>query len=141
MLSPYQQWVTIDWAVLASGNLKNNGTIRCYLGLFQLITVLTLLSLNMKVTLNELIERVESLPWDNDLYVAEGELKLDSVVAVIEDDGVSDTFEELKYFLTVQDIQSIAGNIQAQIKNPSPGQILEAIKHYHANDVFIQTKG
>jgi len=41
----------------------------------------------------------------------------------------------------MQDVQSIAENIQAQIKNPSPGQILEAIKHYHAKDGFIQIKG
>jgi len=95
----------------------------------------------MKATLNEIIERVESLPWDHDLYVAEGELSLDSIAAVIEDDGVSDTFEELKYFLTMQDVQSIAENLQAQIKKPSSGQILEAIKHYHANDAFIQIKG
>ena len=95
----------------------------------------------MKATLNEIIERVESLPWDHDLYVSEGELKLDSIGAVIEGDGVSDTFEELKYFLTMQDVQSIAENIQTQIKKPCSGKILEAIKYYHANDAFIQIKG
>ena len=55
----------------------------------------------MKATRNEIIERVESLPWEHDLYVAEDELKLDSIAAVIEDDGVSGTFEEMKYFLAM----------------------------------------
>lgn len=98
-------------------------------------------SVSMKATLNEIIERVESLPWDHDLYVSGGELMLDSIAAVIEDDGVSDTFEEMKYFLSIQDVQSIAENLQTQINKPSSGQILGAIKYYHANDAFIQIKG
>jgi len=102
---------------------------------------LTLLSLSMKATLNEIIERAESLPWDHDLYVSDGELSLDSIAVVIEDDGVSDTFEDMNYFLSMQDVQSIAENIQSQINKPSSGQVLEAIKHYHANDAFIQIKG
>ncbi|GAB2888946.1 hypothetical protein ACCI51_19175 [Microbulbifer echini] len=95
----------------------------------------------MKGVLKEIIDNVESLEWDHDLYVAEGELSLDSPAAVIEDDGVSETFEGLQYFLSVQDIQSAVENLRTQISNPNSGQVLEAIKHYHAYDAFIQFQG
>ncbi len=95
----------------------------------------------MKGVLKEIIDQIESLEWDHFLYLARAELTLDSPVAVIEDDGVSEIFEGMPYFLSVQDVQSIAENLHAQIDSPGPSQILEAIKHYHANDAFIQVQG
>ncbi len=92
----------------------------------------------MKGSLKEIIERIHELSWDHDLYIAPGEISLSTEVAVVDDDGESDTFEGLHYYLSIQDIQSIAENLQAQSNSPNPSQILEAIKYYHANDAFIQ---
>lgn len=100
--------------------------------------MLTLLSPSMKGSLKEIIDQVHELSWNHDLYVTSGELTLVAEVAVIEDDGESDTFEGLHYYLSIQDIQSIAKNLEAQTNSPKPSQILEAVKYYHANDAFLQ---
>ena len=105
------------------------------------IKLLALLSLCMKGSLEEIIDRIHELAWDHDLYVAPGELTLITKTVVIEDDGENDTFEGFQYYLSIQDIQSITENLQAQINKPNRNQILAAIKYYYANDAYFQVKG
>lgn len=95
----------------------------------------------MKGSLREIIERVESLEWDHLLFAPGDELSLITPVAVIEDDGITEVYEGMRYFLGVQDVQSIVKNLQQQILKPDPEQILKAIKYYHENDAFINVQG
>ncbi|WMS88383.1 DUF7716 domain-containing protein [Pleionea litopenaei] len=95
----------------------------------------------MKGDLKEVFEKVDAFAWDRILLVADGVMRLDSRVALIEDDGVSETFDDLKYFLTIQYIQSIKTNLCEQISNPNPDQMLEALRYYQLNDAFIKIQG
>lgn len=52
----------------------------------------------MKGVLKEIVDKIEALKWNYGLYVAQGELSLNSLVAVIEDDGVSEIFEGCSIF-------------------------------------------
>ncbi len=92
----------------------------------------------MKETLRGIIAQIESLQWDHVLYVDSFELELETPVAVTEDDGVSDSFGGLQYYLPVQDVQSIVENLQVQVARPDEHQILQAIKYYHEYDAFIR---
>jgi hypothetical protein len=99
--------------------------------------MLTFLGMEMKTTLQQIISDIETLEWKHLLFVSEGELSLDTMVAVLEDDGVSEEFDGMYLYLSVQDVQSVIENLRAQKNSPSTEQALQAIKHYHANDAFI----
>ena len=95
----------------------------------------------MKATLQQIISEIETMKWDHLLFVSESELSLATLAAVIEDDGVSEEFDGMHYYLSVHDVQSVIENLCAQITNPNTEQALEAIKYYHENDAFISIPG
>lgn len=90
--------------------------------------------------LEDILNQIQELPWDHDLYVTSTDLSLGQEVGVFDDEYEPEEKSALKYYLTIQDVQSVIENIEAQVINPTQQQKLMAIKHYHANDAFMQVQ-
>lgn len=107
--------------------------------------------MRIEAALQEILTRALELPWDHHLYLKLGDISLQQEVFVlndneenerdIDDEPLHATGSGFKYYLSMQDVQSVVENLQAQIGKPSPLQLLEALKHYHINDSFIEIKG
>jgi hypothetical protein len=76
----------------------------------------------MKAVLKQSIDPVQLLVWSHNLYVAYGELVLDSPAAAVEGDGVSGVFAGMQYYLSFQNIQSVSESLHMQINHPNPSR-------------------
>jgi hypothetical protein len=91
-------------------------------------------------------QQLQTLPWNFALYLPRREeWTLDSLSAVLdpndcEDDADEPQFaidHELRYALTIQDIQSIARNVSQQKPNATEHDFLCAFKFYFDKDSFM----
>lgn len=98
------------------------------------------------IKLREILVNVEEYCWKDSLFLPENETwLLDSNCVVLNMDELEDDEEaprfaldnNLKYVLTIQDVQDVVENIREQSPNCTDDDLLRALLYYYQNDAFI----
>ena len=101
-----------------------------------------------KGSIKDLFDRIDSFEWRWGVYIEEGEITLQSICIVVDDnveevvyDGVNDKIVLEKDYielLGVSDIRSIFSNLEQQIKNAGDELKLKALIFYFETDCFLE---
>lgn len=98
------------------------------------------------ISLRDLLVDVEKYSWKDSLFFSkEGEWSLDSNCAVLNMDDLEDDEEippfafdnNLRYVLTIQEVQDVVKNIRLQNEDCSEEDLIKALLYYYKNDAFI----
>ncbi|WP_291571657.1 DUF7716 domain-containing protein [Clostridium sp. UBA4548] len=104
--------------------------------------------MNKILKLRDILLNSEDFKWSDALFlVRDEEWTLDSECAVLDPDDVEDDADEeprfasdnnMKYALSMQDIQSIVDNANQQHEYSSEGELLQAFLYYYDHDAYIE---
>lgn len=97
--------------------------------------------------LKSVLESLDTLTWDHELYVEDTELKdLHARVLVLQDDAedVRDSEDEpvfassrgYQYFMSIADLQDVKDNLAQQDDGWTLEKLIEAIRYYRRHDAF-----
>ena len=105
------------------------------------------MSVDVIITLANMLSNIQQLPWEYALYIATPEANWlgDTKCMVLDpeetddpdDDPVAAKANGFKYVLTISEVQDIVENIHAQRKNAEVDMLIKALKYYYDNDAFI----
>ncbi|MBX2806570.1 MAG: hypothetical protein KTR19_11410 [Hyphomicrobiales bacterium] len=98
-------------------------------------------------TLREILLNIDKEPWDHALYIPNRNINwLPDMPAIILDPNVTDESEDdpieakknqLKYALTIGEVQDVIDNVKVQKENPDIKNLIKALCYYYENDTFI----
>jgi hypothetical protein len=104
--------------------------------------------MNKIVKLIDVLLNSESYVWSDALFLMKDEnWTLDSKCTVLDPDDVEDDVDEeprfaaennMRYALSIQDIQSIVENARQQNDQCTENDLLQAFLYYFKNDAFIE---
>jgi hypothetical protein len=100
-------------------------------------------------TLAEVLGSIESLPWNQALYLdMQRPWTEESHCAVLDPDDIEDADSDddpefavrhgLRYALTISATQDIVDNAQQQKVQPSMSDLIQAFNYYYDHDAFIE---
>ncbi|MBW4966325.1 MULTISPECIES: hypothetical protein [unclassified Pseudoalteromonas] len=105
------------------------------------------MSTDILITLDKVLLKIETLPWDYALYIPAVDTVWDErmMCMILDPEETEDPDDDpeiakrngLKYALSISDVQDVSENLNAQIKDVEQEFLIAAVKYYYDKGAFI----